>query len=352
MLISDGWGALAWTAAAAALLYAVARLLARQTTALRPYARLRPVLLLAPLLVAALSPPPGSSWASRPGDGTLAQRIAAEPRYEGSSALLAWAVDGMAVLNGARAWALAWAEGEVGSVVGVWRIGAAFGQFWLLAGVFSGLLLPVGEGRRILRPSEADVPRPASASRAALAGFLLTIVTGALVSAVAQSEAWATLGQHPLLLAEAPTIRRSLDAGDAPRLASAQDPALVLVTPGLPTPSALREVLETERIGELACPRGTLAGVAAIDEFRLLFALAERLSIDSHRAAGRPLFATPLVDPFGIFSVIQCGARRLGLVALFGSAPFSCPSHHFTLSVYHRDPCISPAYVRPNILHQ
>ena len=266
-LLAEGAQGLAWMGAAACLLYAVARLLVPQTRDLKPFARLRPILLLAPpltaalltlawVLVAGLGPPSG---------GSLAERVAAEPRYEGSSALLAAAVDGMAVLSGARVWGLAWAEGRAEPLVTLWRLGAAFGQFWLLLGVLAGLLLPAGEARRILRPSDADRAPPAGSGRSALAAFLLVLVSGALVSLTAEGEALAGAGRGPVALAEAPGLAGPDGATLRPGLTAASDPGPTRVAPGLALPTALREEVEAERIGALACPPGTIAAIEALD---------------------------------------------------------------------------------------
>ena len=267
MLLAQGWAGLLWIAATAAVLYPVAALLSRSTLPLRPYARLRPLVLLAPPITAGLLT---AAWVGlvglgASGDGTLAERVASEPRYEGSSALLAWAVDGLAVLNGARSWGLAWAEGQVGPVAALWQIGGTYGQVWLLATAFAGCLLPRGEARRILRPSPADEPPPVGASRVAMAGFLLAILAAALLPLLAEAEAWASASQHPMAWAEAPglTAPRTSDVGLS--LSPAADRPAAGAVPLLPTPTALRRVVETEQIGALVCPEGTIAGIEAID---------------------------------------------------------------------------------------
>jgi len=267
MLVAGGWAGLLWIAATAVVLYPVAALLSRPLGPLRPYARLRPVLLLAPPIAAALLTAAwlGVEGVAALGDANLAERVAAEPRYEGSSAILAWAVDGMALLNGARAWGMAWAQGQVGPVAALWQVGGAYGQFWLLAGAFAGCLLPQGEARRILRPSATDEPAAVGAPRAALAGFLAAILGAALLPLLAEAEAWAAARQHPTALAEAPglTLPAGSDAG--PSLAPATDTPPATLAPLLPTPTALRRIVEAEQIGDLACPEGTIAGIEAID---------------------------------------------------------------------------------------
>lgn len=266
-LLAEGWTGLAWVAATAGVLWPVAWAVSRHTTALRPYARLRPVLLAAPPATAGVLT---LAWLvvtglGAVGDGTLAQRVAAEPRYEGSSALLAWAVDGMAVLNGARAWGLAWAEGQVGPLVALWRLGATFGQFWLLAGVFAGALLPAGEPRRILRATDADAPPAVGPSRAALAGFLIVLVSSAVLTLAAEGEGRASAMRAPAALAGVPGLGSPGSGGLAPNLAAAYAPGPGRAAPILPTPTALREVVEAERIGALTCPSGTIAGIEALD---------------------------------------------------------------------------------------
>lgn len=265
-LLSQGPAGLAWLAALALAVHAAARAVQRQTGALRPYARLRPVLLAAPPLAAAALT---LAWALLLGlgeaPGTLAQRVAAEPRYEGSSALLAAAVDAMAVLNGARAWAIDRAAGEVGAAAALWRVAGVFGQFWLLGGLFAGLLLPAGEARRILRPSDADRAPAAGPGRVALAALVLALLSGATVEALAEAER--ALGAARPVLAAAPDLPGTPGpAGPAPALGARAEVGPDRTPPGLPTPSALRAALEAERLGDLACPEGTVAGLAALDE--------------------------------------------------------------------------------------
>jgi hypothetical protein len=268
-LVAQGWTGLAWIVATAALTYPVALWLARQTGALKPYVRLRPVLRTAPLLTAAILT---GAWllvegTASLGDGTLAERIAAEPRYEGSSALLAWAVDAMGLLDGTRTWGLALAEGQAWTLALLWRTLAAFGQFWLLGAAFAGLLLPSGEARRILRVTDADMALPAGPARVGMVGFVLTLLTGMALSAVAEAEGWAATRQRPDLLTEAPSqpgVPR-LD-GRAPRAGTLADAAPPTLAPGLPTPTALREIVEAEQIGSLLCPAGTIAGIETMDQ--------------------------------------------------------------------------------------
>jgi hypothetical protein len=266
-LVAGGWRGWFWLLAAATLLYPVARLLTRHTQALRPYARLRPVLLLAPPLTAALLT---VAWAllegvQTLGVATLAQRVAAEPRYEGASALLAWAVDWTAVMNGVRLWGLAWAEGEARLPALLWRGAAAFAQAWLLVGVFAGLLLSPRESRRILEPSDADAPAPPRIAKAAAAGVLLGVLSSALVTALAQAEAWATRVRTPVALADAPLLVAPEAGVAVPQIARVVDPVLGLRAPDLPTPSTLRAAVEAERIGALNCPSGSIARLEAID---------------------------------------------------------------------------------------
>ncbi len=284
-LLVGGWAGLAWIAATAGVLWPVAWAVGRQTSALRPYARLHPVLLATPPIAAAVLT---LAWVvvaglGTLGDGTLAQRVAAAPRYEGNSALLAWAVDGMAVLNGARAWSLAWAEGQAGPLVALWRLVAIFGQFWLLASVLAGALLPAGEARRILRASDADQPPPVGPARAALAGFLLVLVSSAVLTLAAGGEGMATAARAPKALAAAPGLASPASGGAAPSLGAVSDPNPARSAPGLPDPTALREVVEAERIGALVCPAGTIAGIEALDR-SLRDAMAARRA-DVERAA-------------------------------------------------------------------
>lgn len=277
-LVAQGWTGFAWIGAAAALTYPVAAMLARQTGALKPYVRLRPVLRSAPFLTAALLT---GAWlvaegSAALGQATLAERVAAEPRYEGSSAILAWAVDAMGVLEGTRTWGLAWAEERAWALALLWRVLAAFGQSWLLGAVFAGLLLPAGEARRILSTTDAEVAPPASPTRAAMAGFVLALLAGITLSAIAEAEGWAAARQRPTLLVDAPIRPGAPSLGRRPALAAAPAGApLATLAPRLPTPTALREIVESERIGSLVCPAGTIAGIEAAD-LALRDALAAR----------------------------------------------------------------------------
>ncbi len=287
-LIAGGWTAWAWLLGTAALLYSVARLVARQARPLRPYARLRPVLLVAPAATAALLT---AAWALTAGsqamdNSTLAQRVAAEPRYEGASALLAWAVDGTAVVNGVRLWGLAWAEGEVQPLATLWQGVAAFGQSWLLASVFAGLLLPPREARRILNPSDADIPPPPASGRVAAAGVLAGLLCSAFVAALAQAEAWATSVRRPVAWAEAPVLISPGQGMASPRIAPSEDPTMGILAPLLPTPSTLRAVVEAERIGALTCPPGFIARVRAIDRQLQVIADARRQEVEAAARAG------------------------------------------------------------------
>ncbi len=266
-LIAEGWAGWGWMAATAVVLWPVAWLAGRPLGAIRPYARLRPVLLIAPPVTAAFLTVAWTLWAGLGtlGEASLAERVAAEPHYEGSSALLAWAVDTMGLWNGARLWALAWAEGEVGPLALFWRVGATFGQFWLAAGVFAAALLPWGEARRILRASAADTPPPVGAGRAAVAALILTVLLGILVSSLAEAEAWASLRQHPMAVTEVGELSAPGGREAGPQLIPTADLAPATRAAAPPTPSALRRMVETEQIGQLACPPGTLDGLEAFD---------------------------------------------------------------------------------------
>lgn len=267
-LIAQDWTAWLLAALAAGLSWPVAALVAGRTAALRPYARPRPVLLLAPRLVALVVT---GAWVlalglAVPAEGSLAERVAAEPRYEGASTLLAWAVDWTATLNGAVAWGQAWAERQApGPWVAAWRLLGVLGQSWLLALVFAGLLLPRGAAGRILRPSEADEPPPVGAGRAGLAAFAATILLMVAVSLSAHLEGWAGGRQHPQAWVGAPGLGSPEEGADDPVLAAGHDPRPGLRLAGLPTPTDLRQAVEAERIGELTCPEGTIAGVDRLD---------------------------------------------------------------------------------------
>ncbi|TNC51540.1 hypothetical protein FHG66_05080 [Rubellimicrobium rubrum] len=267
VLIAQGWAGWAWIAAAAGLLWPMAALVARSTGPLKPYARLRPVLLHAPLAVAGLLTAAWVAGGNLPvvKTGSLAAAVAAQPRYEGSSALLAWGVDAMGLVSGTRAWALGWAEGHLGPLARLWTLGATFGQFWLVASVFAAGLLPRGEARRILRSSTADDAPPVGAARLAWASLLATVLTGALVSATAQAEVWATAQRQPLAMAESPVLFAPTEGRTRPELAFGADAPPPAYVPGLPHPTALRRIVETEQIGPMACRPGTLAGLDVID---------------------------------------------------------------------------------------
>ncbi len=291
MLVADARLALGWVALAALLNYVLAVLLASRTAALRPYARPRPVLRLSPLATAAvltlvwagLGPSNGAAGA------TLAERIAAEPRYGGSSTLLAWGVDWTGLLNGAQAWGADWAARQgIGPLAAAWRLGGAFAQFWLLGLALSGLLLPPGALRRILRPTAADEPPPVGSRRLAVASFALSFLLLATVTGAARLEAWAAALQHPVALAQAPGVAPPPASAAPARPGRDAVPRPGAPLAGLPTPSDIRLGIEAERIGDLACPVGTIAGIERLDAATRTWLAEQREELD---AAARRGFA-------------------------------------------------------------
>ncbi|TNC74212.1 hypothetical protein [Rubellimicrobium roseum] len=287
-LVTQGWSGWAWIALAALALYPVAALTARPLAALKPYARLRPVLLLAPPLTAVLLT---AAWGlgaglGGVGEGTLAQRVAAEPRYEGASALMAWAVDAAAVANGLRGWGLGRAEAQVGPLVALWTMGVTFGSFWLVAGVFSSFLLPRGETRRILRTSDADQALRVGPGRVATAAALAVILAGVIASALAEAEAWAAGRSRPVVLAELPGLGAPAEPGLRPAPGPGLDAPPANARPVLPSPSAARRIIEAERIGDLTCPEGTLAGIADLDQSLREAVAARRAEVERAARAG------------------------------------------------------------------
>ncbi|EPX83097.1 hypothetical protein ruthe_02714 [Rubellimicrobium thermophilum DSM 16684] len=141
-----------------------------------------------------------------------------------------------------------------------------FGQAWLVATVFAGLLLPAGEARRILRPSDAPVVPPVASGRAALAAAVLTVMGLAFVSALAQAESWAAArsGPPPAQAPEGPAAPGIGGVGPYPAMLQAP-PTPSRQAPGLPDPSSLRRSVEAEQIGALLCPEGTMHALASLD---------------------------------------------------------------------------------------
>jgi hypothetical protein len=271
-LVTGGWEAFGWCLATALAVPAAARLLLAPTAALRPYARPGPILRWAPLLAAL---PLALAWGLAAGaeEGSLAARVGAEARYEGPSALLAWAVDAAAAARGLRGAAEAWAEAQVGAwgawALAAWRLGAAAAQFALWGLVFAPALLAPGEARRILRPSGADDPEPVGPWRLALAwalGAVLVLSLGrGLVAADGLAAALDARGAAPAAMTDAPSLAGAAPA-EAPGLGAAGPPD---ARPGGPppplTPSVLRAAIEAEAVGELLCAPGTVAALARLD---------------------------------------------------------------------------------------
>ena len=291
-LLAEGWVTLAWAAAMAVLVYATAWVLTGRMAPLKAYARPRPILLAAPWIASAMLT---MIWAltfglASLGDGSLAQAVSREPRYEGASALLAWASDATGLLNGARAWTSAWVERQgAWPVAAAWQALGAFGQFWLLALVFAGLLLPPRAARRILRPSDAEEPLPVGPRRAAVAGFGGAILFLFAVSLLARLEGWATLRHSPQAFAEAPGLATPALAEHLSPLSPEADPRPSGSVSGLPTPSEIRRAVEAERLGELVYPQGTIVGLDGLDQGLRAVLTAQREGIE---AAAREGFGT------------------------------------------------------------
>lgn len=288
-LIADAQATLACAAATAAVIYAAGMLIIPRAAPLKPYARLRPVLLAAPAIAALLLTP---AWILTTGlnataEGTMAESIAEAPRYEGPSMLLTWVTDGRGLIEGAGVGISIWAERQgAGPLVVLWRIVRGFGQFWFMALVFAGLLLPRGAARRILRPSGSDDPPPVGPRRAALAGFTATILLLFAVSSIARLEALAMQRQHPEVITQAPALPAPAVGAVPPILASGRDVFPASAPPGLPSPTDLRHAIEAERLGDLACPEGTIAGLRKVDdELRMIFA-AQRATLESAARQG------------------------------------------------------------------
>ena len=76
------------------------------------------------------------------------------------------------------------------------------------------------------------------------------------------------LRQHPVTWAEAPDMAAPLSDGSWPRLEASLglDGGPARASSGLPTPTDLRRAIEAERLGDLACPEGTIAGLQALDD--------------------------------------------------------------------------------------
>ncbi|NAZ37318.1 hypothetical protein [Rubellimicrobium sp. CFH 75288] len=266
-IVAAGPAALAGFAGLAAGVFAAARWTAGRAGAIRPFARLGVVLRWAPTLAALAAT---ALWVAltglaAPAEGSLAALVAAEPRYRGGSALLAWGMDLVGLLNGTRAWLQAEAEGRgAGPLVALWRLAGAFGQFWLLALIFAGCLPGRGETRRILRPSDADAPPPPGPGRVALSALLLTILALVLVGALARAEAWALARQRPAVEAQIAGLAPLVLGGSAPTLPDREGRPR-MIAPALPDPSALRAAIEAERVGALTCAPGTIAALERID---------------------------------------------------------------------------------------
>ncbi len=269
-LLGAGQHALLWIAAAAVLVFVLTLGLDRVVRAdLRPYARLRPTLYGACLVTAAILVGCHAALTAWPVPGDLREAIQTQPRHAGSSALIGQWTDAMAIWSGG----MAWAEGQAAAglpylAIFAWRLASGFGYFAGVALAFAACLIPPHELRRILQPTDADDPLPVGPGRAALAGALSIIV---LLSAV-QSLARLEEASLPRPLLPGPAVQTEL-----PDMALGSPPAPQ--QPGLPAPDSvpstmvgrlplpvdLRRTVEVDQIGDLTCPRGTIAHIAALD---------------------------------------------------------------------------------------
>jgi hypothetical protein len=113
----------------------------------------------------------------------------------------------------------------------------------------------------------------------------VALVAGALVSLLAEGEAMASAGRAPRALAEVPALAAP-EGGAVPTLAPGADQAPGRATPVLALPTALREVVEAERIGALACPPGTIAGIETLDQGIRDLVAARRADVERAVHAG------------------------------------------------------------------
>lgn len=179
----------------------------------------------------------------------LAQAVAAQGRYGGSSAALGQLVDGWAIAAGLGE--VIAGQGPAGLMIALGLDGAVwFG----LATALALMLVPPAALPRIVAPEG-----PARPAHLALAAFLAVVLVATLLSLAAAVERRAQV-----VVAQATDV-----LGPPPLPGAAGVPPAAETRPTapapLPLPSDLRRAIEEERIGSLLCPPGTIAELDAFE---------------------------------------------------------------------------------------
>jgi hypothetical protein len=265
-LIGQGFAALGWIAATGAvvLLIAVSPVVGRVAARYRAFARVKPVVLLSVFGAAGVMAV-AAALATVPGGGTLAEVVAGEPRYTGSSMVVAQVMDTVALWTGVQAWGVGWAEGQAvpGWVIAAWRAVTAFGYFAGVGFAMAAGLLPRAALRRILVPTDAATPARVGAGRVALLAAVGVVLTAGYFQALAGLEAGAGRYLGPVQTEAASLPVTDVTEGELPVLSGEDLPGRV-VTEAL-SPATIRQMVEAEAIGSLQCPPGTIAAVEALD---------------------------------------------------------------------------------------
>lgn len=201
--------------------------------------------------------------------GGLAQAVAGQMRYAGTSALLGQVVDAWALASGAGQSLRALGPG--GALVAL----VLDASLWFgLAAALALMLVPARALARIVAPDG-----PAGVMALVWTGFGAVVLPVTLLYAAASLE-----GRAQVVVAQATDALGPPPATGAGASLPAPDarPGLIAL---VPLPSDLRRAVEEERVGSLLCPPGTIAALDAFEarlsavyagrQARLEFAAAE-----------------------------------------------------------------------------
>lgn len=265
-LISQGFAALGWIAATGGFVLLIwgSPITGRVAARYRSFSRVTPFVMI-PVFCAAGVMALLAALAAVPGGETLAAVVAAEPRYTGSSVVVAQVMDTLAIWTGLQAWGADWAAEQAvpGWMIAAWRVVAAFGYFLGVAFAMAAGLLPGAAIWRILSPTDAEVPMRVGAGRVAIVAAIAVVLTMGFFQTLAGLEARAAryMGEIQTEAGLQPIV----DASAAPRMDTAMDDGPHRREPIPLSPAVIRQMVEAESIGVLQCPLGTIAAVDALD---------------------------------------------------------------------------------------
>jgi hypothetical protein len=275
-LIGQGAVALGWIVATAIVLWIISGSspLLRTAARFRPYARIKPVVLVSAATAALVMSVAATLFVALPGDVALADIVAAAPRYAGSSVVVAQMMDTVALWSGVQVWGAGLAADQAvpAWLILLWRVAASFGFFAGVALTMAFGLLPGAALRRILLPTDAEVPAPVTAGKLALWTAVAAVAVVIFFQTLAGLEAALTALTGPVQITAAEMSPPS--ENPAPGLQGPIADAVARPPEPLPlSPAGIRRMVEAETVGPLQCPPGTIAAIEALDaEFASILA--------------------------------------------------------------------------------